>query len=718
MKNPLSTDPTEQVAKADNETGTQNLFVLVNNNTFLVANAFGDLYGGDVGLFHHDTRILSYYRLTVAGERPSLLSATVSQDNVYFISHLTNHPLPALGEESTPQGVLHIERKRFLWDGRLFECIGLTNYSDQPSVMPLQLQFAGDFLDLFEVRGSSRARRGTLDAPQIEHSSVLLSYCGLDQQRRSMAISFSESVQGISGGSASFQVEIDAHGCRELYIEIGSEIIQPSRARFRYAAAQARRAMRDKAQKGARLKASGRLFQAWLDKSRADLALLTADLPSGPYPYAGVPWYSTPFGRDAIITAHQSLWFNPSLARGVLAYLAEHQALETSTFSDAEPGKIMHETRQGEMSALKELPFARYYGGVDTTPLFVLLAGAYAKRTDDLVFIDSLWPALELATRWIDKNAQKHPHGFISYARGEKTGLANQGWKDSHDSIFHQDGRSPEGPIALIEVQGYAYRAYLSMSELAQQRGEHVAAEEWRQRAAHLQHAVEKHFWMSDQQFYALALDGQGQPCEVRASNAGHLLWTGLPKPERGRAVARQLLGSAFDNGWGIRTLETGAVRFNPMSYHNGSVWPHDVALCAAGIARYGEHQGAVHILSGIFEAATLFGMRLPELFCGFKRAPGEAPIAYPVACLPQAWAAGSVFMLLQACLGIAIDARECRLVITQPRLPIGIDRLEVQKLVFGEHSIDVTFQRIGERVTAYIERQSGPTLVKMDVRF
>jgi glycogen debranching enzyme len=702
----------------EKEQNVQTLFVLVNHNSFLVANSFGDIEGRDVGLFHHDTRLLSDYRLTVAGNRPSLLSASVSQDNVYFISHLTNHPLPVLGADDTPQGVLHIERKRFLWEERMFESIAVTNYSEQPGKLPMTLEFAGDFRDMFEVRGQSRPQRGTLNPPDVARDSVVLGYRGLDQQQRCMAISFSQAPIGIGGHSARFEFDVDAHQTRTLYLEVGASAIKPTRERYRSAAAQACKAMRRKEQRGARIQASGRLFQAWLNKSRADLALLTADLATGPYPYAGVPWYSTPFGRDAIITALQSLWLNPSLARGVLAYLARHQARETSTFSDSEPGKIMHETRQGEMSRLKELPFARYYGGVDTTPLFVLLAGAYAVRTDDMEFIDTLWPALELAAQWIENNGAKNPDGFISYRRGEATGLANQGWKDSHDSIFHRDGRTPEGPIALVEVQGYAWRAYLSMSDLARRRGLQAAAGHWQSRAEHLRLAVERSFWMEAQQFYALALDGHGQRCEVKASNAGHLLFTGLPTPERGRAVARQLLTRSFDNGWGLRTLETGAIRFNPMSYHNGSVWPHDVALCAAGIARYGEYPGAVHIISGVFEAATLFGMRLPELFCGFRRGPGEAPIAYPVACLPQAWAAGSVFMLLQACLGIAIYAADCRVVITQPRLPIGIDRLEVRRLKFADYSIDITFQRIGERVAAYIERQKGPGPIKMDVRF
>jgi glycogen debranching enzyme len=700
-----------------NEPSIQHLYVLVNHNTYLVANAFGDIEPGAAGLFHHDTRLLSVYQLTVAGQRPSLLSATVSQDNVYFLSHLTNHPLPLLGEDATPQGVFHIERKRFLWEERLFECIAFFNYSDQSGVLPINLRFGGDFLDMFEVRGQSRPLRGTVIEPQIVEQGVIVRYEGLDKHPQSMAISFSEEPIRIKGDNASFRIEIGAHKSHELYIEVGSSIMQPGRQRYRSAAAQACRAMRRKEQRGARIKASGRLFQAWLNKSRADLALLTADLPTGPYPYAGVPWYSTPFGRDALITAYQSLWLNPSLARGVLAYLAAHQATEVSTFRDAEPGKIMHETRQGEMSRLNELPFARYYGGVDTTPLFLMLAGAYAKRTEDRAFIDALWPALVLAMSWIEKNAANSPEGFITYQRAELTGLANQGWKDSHDSIFHQDGRSPDGPIALVEVQGYAWRAYLEMSAMARRRGDNAAADHWQTCANRMRDSVERCFWMKDRQFYALALDQKGERCEVRASNAGHLLFTGLPSAERGKAVAQQLLTSAFYNGWGVRTLETGAIRFNPMSYHNGSVWPHDVALCAAGISRYGEHSGAVRLLSGMFEAATFFGMRLPELFCGFKRGPGETPVAYPVACLPQAWAAGSAFMLLHACLGICVDAANCRIIIRQPRLPIGIDRLEVRTLRFNEHSVDLNFQRIGDRVAAYIERQQGPVSIRLDVK-
>lgn len=698
------------------ERNLQRLFVLKAGDTFLVADAWGDLYGEEDGLFSDDTRLLSHFRLGLAGQRPSLLSTGVSQDNLYFTAHLTNHPLPPLGEDSMPQGVIHIERKRFIWEDRVFERVKLDNYSDQKAQLALGLEFDADFRDMFEVRGQRRVQRGKRQEAEVQAQCVALRYQGLDGRLRCSAISFSAPPASLEAASAEFQILLEARQQWELYLEIGPEPTLPGRTRYREAAARARCSMRQRQRRGAQVKASGRLFQSWLGKSRADLALLTTDLPYGPYPYAGIPWFSTPFGRDAIITALQTLWLDPDLARGVLAYLAEHQAREISGFRDAEPGKIMHETRKGEMSALNEIPFGRYYGGVDTTPLFVMLAGAYARRSADMAFIDEIWPALVSATHWIENQIAKNAEGFLAYARAEASGLLNQGWKDSHDSVFHADGHDPEPPIAIVEVQGYAFRAYLSMAELAEWRGDREAAGHWRQCAEQLRQGVERRFWLSDRQFYALAVDGRGQPCQVRASNVGHLLYCGLPEAARGHEVAQQLMSRAFNSGWGIRTLATEGARFNPMSYHNGSVWPHDVALCAAGVAGYDERDGAVRLLQGLFEAAARFGMRLPELFCGFERISGEAPIAYPVACLPQAWAAGSVFMLLQSCLGLHLDGLRCAIEIDRPRLPLGIDHLQIRRLRLGETTLDLEFHRLGERVTAFASNQLGPRAVDVQL--
>jgi glycogen debranching enzyme len=705
--------PAVDQAEPATERAVQHAFVLKEGDTYFVMDGHGDVGGGVDGLFHDDTRMLSTFVLRLDGARPSLLSSGVSQDNVFFTANLTNRPLPVLGSTSMPQGVIHLERKRFLWGARLFERIRLVNYSDQPAQAPLTLQFGADFRDMFEVRGQQRARRGDIGAPEVGTHGVVLRYQGLDTVTRLACIDFSQVPQRLDAGTAAFTVPLAAHGEWTLHIEVGTEPGQPSAARFREAGVLARWRMRARQRRGSRLQASGRLFQAWLDRSRADLALLTTDLPTGPYPYAGIPWFSTPFGRDAIVTAFQTLWIDPRLAQGVLEFLAARQAHQTSSFRDAEPGKIMHETRKGEMAAVDELPFGQYYGGVDTTPLFVALAGAYARRTADRATIAHIWPALCAACEWMERNMARHPDGLLAYQRGEASGLANQGWKDSHDSIFHADGRTPEGPIALVEVQGYVYAAFLAMSSMAEWQGDSGAAR-WRQRAEAMREAVESRFWLDDLKFYALAIDGANQPCRVRASNAGHLLFTGLPGEERALSVGHQLLSSAFASGWGIRTLPTEAVRFNPMSYHNGSVWPHDVALCAAGLAHYGERDGVVRILDNLFETASHFGMRLPELFCGFDRQPGQSPVAYPVACLPQAWAAGSVFMLLQACLGLQVDGVRREVKIVQPQLPADIDQLHVQGLQVGSARVDLHFQRLEERIV--VVAQSAPGTPKVDV--
>jgi glycogen debranching enzyme len=690
------------------------LFALKDGDTFVVADAYGDILGVADGLFHDDTRVLSHFRLLLGNRPPSLLSAAIAQDNVFFTSNGTNRPLAPTGAAATPKGVIHIERKRFLWDGRLHERIRCTNYSRDQAAAPLAFEFGADFHDMFEVRGTKRARRGRIHEPEASGRQVVFRYDGLDDITRASVIVFSEQPVRLSGNRAEFLFHIPPDGVVEFYLEVGKAsdapaMQTPSRERFRACAARARFAIRAKRRHGARIKTSGRLFDEWVEKSRSDLSLLITDLETGPYPYAGIPWFSTPFGRDAIITAWQVLWINASLARGVLAYLASTQATETSTFRDSQPGKIMHESRRGEMTNLGELPFGRYYGGVDTTPLFVALAGAYADRTGDLEFIDRLWPSLTAAVDWMEQYGDSNDDGLIDYQRGQDSGLANQGWKDSQDSVFHADGSFPDGPIALIEVQGYAFAAYRAMAGLAERREDPAAAIRWLARAEKIRRIVEERFWMEEHGTYGIAIDGHGQLCRVPASNPGHLLFCGLPAPDRARRVTECLLSAPFQSGWGIRTLGTGQARFNPMSYHNGSVWPHDTALCVAGMARYGERAGVVQMLSEMFETAVSFEMRLPELFCGFKRNPGEPPVAYPVACLPQAWAAGSIFMLLQACLGVKIDGWTSEISIDHPCLPIGIDKLSIDSLRVGSREAQLLFQHAGDRVIAVPGRRCDP---------
>ena len=696
-------------AETTEASGLEQLLALKNADTFLVADSWGDLRAGAEGLFENDTRLLSCFVMTAGGVRPSRLSSGVSRDNVFFSCHSTNRPLPPMGGRGAPAGALHIERRRFLHDRRMFERVRIVNHGISDVLLPLAFEFGADFADIFEVRGTERAARGQLAPPVHEGRRVTFSYRGLDGVERQCCITFSEPPARLGPDRAEFMFSLPRGQQVDLYIEVGKAVDDtPDALRWRLCGVMAQLQMRARRRSGASLRGPrSPLFNQWLDQSRADVALLTTDLPTGPYPYAGVPWFSTPFGRDGIITAWQMLWLDPALAKGVLTYLAGRQATETSAFQDATPGKIMHETRGGEMSALGEVPFGLYYGGVDTTCLFVALAGAYARRSGDLELIRKLWPNLIAAADWMQNHGDSNGDGLIDYARASETGLSNQGWKDSEDSIFHKDGRFPEGPIALLEVQGYAYAAWRAMADLGRRLGDH-RARGWLERAELLRAQVEERFWIEDEGFYAIALDGNGAPCEAIASNAGHLLFTGLPSPERAARVSQRLLSGEFRTGWGLRTLARGQARFNPMSYHNGSVWPHDTAIGAAGMAQYGERDAVALLLGEIYSAASHFNMRLPELFCGFEREPGEAPIAYPVACLPQAWAAGSVFLLMQAVLGIRIDAFDQTVTVTNPTLPAGVERLTVTGLQVGAAQTDLLFRRLGDQVAVTPRNKTG----------
>lgn len=681
-------------------------FALKHEDCFVVADAYGDIQGIGDGLFRDDTRILSRFGLYVGGRRPSLLGSSLSQDNILFRANLTNPPILLPDGTEIRQGVVHIERIRLLWQNRLYERIAFANYSTADIVLPVRLDYAADFRDMFEVRGSLRSRRGRSHDAVAGAAGVVFGYDGLDNVGRRSAISFSSAPESVHPDHADFRMAVPRRARQSLFIEVGDDETVPSRERYRAAAARARYAMRGKRRHGASVHSSGRVFNDWLTRARADIALLTTDLETGPYPYAGIPWFSTAFGRDGVISALQMLWLNPGLARGVISFLAMHQSTETSTFGDAEPGKIMHETRKGEMAVLRELPFGRYYGGVDTTPLYVYLAVSYADRTGDTAFVDRIWPSLCSAAGWMEETGVRNGNGFVTYRRAEASGLSNQGWKDSADAVFHADGTMASGPIALVEVQGYAFAAYQGLAKLAERRGEEELSNRWSKMAEALRAAVEAHFWMEDEGYYALALDGDGRQCAVRTSNAGHLLYVGLPSAERARRVADHLLSGALHSGWGIRTLSDIEIPFNPMSYHNGSVWPHDTAICAAGLGRYHQRDSVVKLMSGLFEAAVHFNMRLPELFCGFGRSTGEAPVAYPVACLPQAWSAGSAFMLMQACLGIHVDGWKQEIRVDRPRLPIGIDKLTIRHLRVGDESVDVVFQRVGDRVVSYLDQR------------
>ena len=687
----------ETAAPVDDSTSASGveLVSLKDGQAFLVFNHNGDITGGAEGLFDRDTRVLSRLVFSVGDIRPSRLSYTVSKDNAVFTFHGTNRALPPTGGRGTPRGAIHIERRRLLREERLYERVRCTNFGLDQVMLPISFEYGADFRDMFEVRGVKRKARGRAHRPKLGGRHVVFSYEGLDSVERVSALAFSEPPWRMDTGRADFMFALAPGHRIDLYIEAGvGEAEQPTRERFERSMVRARRTLRHRERRGAALHCSEDGHDAWFAQSRADIALLITDLPTGPYPFAGIPWFSTPFGRDGILTSWQMLWLDPSLARGVLTYLAGRQATETSAFRDSQPGKIMHETRGGEMAALKEIPFGLYYGGVDTTPLFVALAGAYLRRTDDIELIGELWPALTAAISWVENNGDSNGDGLIDYKRGADTGLANQGWKDSEDSVFHADGHFPPGPIALVEVQGYAYAAYKAMAEMSRRLGV-LGAQGWEASAEQLRRRVEQLFWMDDPGFYGMAVDGEGQLCIPQATNAGHLLFTGLAAPDRALRVTRRLLSKGFNCGWGLRTLAEGQARFNPMSYHNGSVWPHDTSLCIAGMARYGERRGAVKLLGDLFQASQFFGLRMPELLCGFRREPSGPPIAYPVTCMPQAWSAGSVFLTLQACLGLGIDAARREVRVVRPSLPNGVDHLTIDKLEVAGTTVNLTFQRL-----------------------
>ncbi|HEY7368922.1 MAG TPA: glycogen debranching N-terminal domain-containing protein, partial [Thermoanaerobaculia bacterium] len=448
-------------------------------------------------------------------------------------------------------------------------------------------------------------------------------------------------------------------------------------------------------------------FDDWVRRSDADLQMMLSEQATGPYPDAGVPWFCTPFGRDGILTAIETLWLDPAMARGVLKYLAASQAAELRPERDAEPGKIFHESRKGEMAALGEVPFGLYYGSVDATPLFIVLAAAYARRVEDREFAEMLWPHVERALDWTDRWGDRDGDGFVEYFRESPDGLVNQGWRDSRDAIFHAGGEPARGPIALAEVQGYLYAARRGAAQLAHLLGLTHRAEELARRAASLADRFDRVFWCEDIGFYAMALDGIKRPCRVLCSTAGHVLWSGIARPDRAAAVARTLLRPRFFGGWGIRTVAEGQPRYNPMSYHNGSVWPHDNALAVAGLARYGFKAECARLLATFLDVARhAERRRMPELFCGFPRREGEGPTLYPLACSPQSWSAGAVFLMLQACLGLDIDAASRRVHLSRPTLPSAIDRVRIGNLPLGGGgSFDLLVRRDAERFHVSVTR-------------
>ena len=689
--------------------------VLKQGETFAVFDRIGDLQAGvssEQGLYHEGTRFLSTLLLRIDGGRPLLLGSSVKDDNVLLAVDLTNPILPREDAENIRHGTLHLFRGTFLWGGICYQRNRLYNYGRVPVDVILSVEVGADFVDLFEVRGESRKRRGQILETEVDDQHVVLGYRGLDEVERQTRISFSPRPNTVSASAVHYEVHLEPQESKEFYVQVGCEIDRESTDALPHPTAY-ERALADKevlSQQHCDIYTSNEQFNDWLGQSRADLhMMLTRTGTDEWYPYAGVPWFNTPFGRDGLITALECLWNMPFIAKGVLRFLARTQATGEDADRDAEPGKILHETRKGEMAALGEIPFARYYGTVDATPLFVMLAGRYHQRTGDLALIRDIWPNIERALHWIDSYGDSDGDGFVEYTRKTPTGLRNQGWKDSSDAIFRADGSLVDGQVALCEVQGYVYAAKREASRLARALGQASKADRLLQEAAELKKKFEEVFWCEDIGTYALALDEEDVPCRVRSSNAGHALFTGIASEERAVSVAETLFDEPSFCNWGIRTIAHTEARYNPMSYHNGSIWPHDNAIIAAGLARYGFKVEALDLLTAFFDASLFVDLqRLPELFCGFRRRPGKGPILYPVACIPQSWAAGSIFLFLQACLGLSIDAPNREISFHYPLLPPSIEEVKIENLRIGEARLDLLLQRHGSDVGVTILDREG----------
>jgi glycogen debranching enzyme len=701
--------------------------VLANGESFAVFDVGGDIidYPHEaLGFFNSDTRYVNRFELRIFGNTPYLLNSYLSDDKAQFRANLTNPDLSSRGQRiKLPRDLIQMERSWVLDDATLFHRLRIRNYAELPLLIPIEFFFNADFADIFEVRGVDRKVHGRALRPKIGPRTVRLFYEGLDGVRRFTEVSFDSTPRGLSRDHAVFLLTLARDESTQIEARIAGAAethhlrIHPKRPRNFDHAVEARRAEIERSEAGwARFSASNSLFNTLLARSQADLTSLISRTPQRTFIMAGIPWFATLFGRDSLITTMATLPFYPALTVQTLRALARMQGSEVNAAREEQPGKIVHEIRGGEMAAVGEVPFSRYYGSIDSTPLFLWLLGQCVTTTGDLALAEELWPNAERALEWIEQWGDCDGDGYVEYARTTPRGLENQGWKDSFDSISHANGELAEPPIALAEVQAYVYAAYLSMAEVAQRLGNQVTSSMLLERASALKAAFCRHFWLEREQIVALALDGTKRPCRVMSSNAAHCLTACVLDRQRGAAVADRLLADDMFSGWGIRTLSAKERRYNPMSYHNGSVWPHDNAMAALGLARYGRRAAALRILEGLFDAAVqLENESLPELFCGFPREPQLGPVPYPVACYPQAWSAASVFMILQAVLGIEVIGCEQRLIIDSPVIPAWLDWLRIEDLKVGAASVSLLLRRTEKGpAAAEILRKTGSVKVEL----
>jgi glycogen debranching enzyme len=681
--------------------------VIKDGNVFLVSMPDGRLPAEvehPLGLWFRDCRFLRVQEIRICGQLPRLLTATDAA-GTQAVHELTNPDLELADGRNLPGESLRLRVERTAEAaGALRQRIAVRSYHRQPISIPLELRVGADFLPMLELRGIVPRR----ERPSPDAGPEGFSLVGRDGVRRTTSIHATPAPRWTDGGSLMFDLELEPHGAIDLVVDF--EVSERSGGEV------ARGISRRPDEGHTEVTTDDQLFNRILERSLHDLHLLHSELDGQSYYAAGVPWFATLFGRDSLITSFQMLSFVRGIAEQTLRLLAGRLGQEYNDERDEEPGKVLHELRVGEPAALGETPFARYYGSVDATPLFLCLLGRHADWSGNLDLFRELRGPAEAALEWIDRYGDLDGDGLVEYRRRSRHGLVTQGWKDSPDGIPDDDGEALSAPVALVEVQGYVIRAKRLMARMFELDGDGARAERLRAEAGALEAALER-FWLPDAGCYAIGLDGEKRPGSGLTSNQGHLLWANAVSDERARAIRDVLMSDDMFTGWGVRTLAESHPTYNPVGYHTGSVWPHDSSLIAFGLRRYGFDEDFTLIFEGLLEAASRFDdYRLPELFGGFSREEFEEPVPYPVACQPQAWAAGSIPFLLKWGLGLSPDALEKRLAIVRPSLPRWLNRVKLTGLALGDARIDLVFERAGKHVTLADAHIDGDAEVVLEI--
>ncbi|GAB6928413.1 amylo-alpha-1,6-glucosidase [Paenibacillus sp. JCM 10914] len=674
--------------------------VIKEGDLFFLTGLNGDIVSGDDqghGLYTKDTRFLSRMEVHIDGEKPSLLSST--GDKSYVASF-------RLMKEAKDEGVIELHRERFIYNGILYERCTLTNYFITDSNIEFAVSFDADFQDMFLVRKYRTGEVGKMEGILTGDQDITLAYVGADHLRRQTRISWdADGGQADESGTVSFPLSLkpqeqkiitffimpitEQHPVTEpLTYEEGLNELEVSYEEW-YG-------------NSSRVQSDSTLFSGLYQRGLQDLRMLTTDVGFGDTTVAGLPWFAVPFGRDSLITALFMLPVNPQHAKGTLRTLAAYQGEKTDPWRDEQPGKIMHEIRFGELVTTNQSPFSPYYGTIDSTPLFLALIGEYYRWTGDISLAEELKPNMLRALDYIDA-ALEAGSGFMAYKQEAEKGFPNQGWKDSANSIIHENREYARSPIALSEVQGYVYQAKTSLAPVFVELGEHDLAHKLETEAEELRVRFESAFWMEDEQCYAIALDSDLRQVRSVTSNPGHVLMSGLPEASRAKAQSERMLQDDMFNGYGIRTMSTGSAGYYPISYHNGSVWPHDNGMILLGLGKQGFKDEAGKVISGLLQASVHFEyQRLPELFCGHDGELGH-PVPYPTTCSPQAWAAGTSIVFLQAMLGLYPNAAK-REIALSPFLPEGMNELKAERIAIGSGHLSVSVVRDADGSTFNVE--------------